>query len=500
MAATASDNAPVPLRLPAILQNPTNHALRQVEAYNAQQREKAQARREAKTTTRVVEKSTGRGKRVIRRLDNAAFTSNPHIVQPSRSDYNPPVPLQHRPSRPSFPSDAIPRSAAIPSVSPPDRDPFSSNSLNGAFSTSLKGTRALLRKRGGRRVEGLVGKVEEEIRGWLGGNWGDLNHSIAPSEGDESWKVIDDNLVDHTIHSGESSTSSASSSRRMPTLHQITSALPILPLTGEDPDQIPAILEISRSPAHLSWLVSDSFERLVVHLIARYYELVSWSDSHVTTSGQNVRLTHIILPNVAKPKPLSQKHDLFTPETSEVSGQSGSEIPTSDSELDVRGRGFHSETDSEAATQRGADSESESEFGEEGYTLVQDPNVAITPLPEMIGDLALSDVDSDVGMGLRRTISNTSSRYASSEGGSEYSSMGDSLTLPPVSSRPPGAAGAAVGGWIEFESGLGEVPRPVIPISVASIRARTGVPSLSMGAGQRDWEDKPTFFEFLYGA
>ncbi|KAK8853381.1 hypothetical protein IAR55_004085 [Kwoniella newhampshirensis] len=502
MAETRTDTAPAPIHIPAILQNPTNHALRQVEAYNAQQREKAQARREAKTITRVVEKGTGRGKRVIRRLDNAAFASNPHIVQPSRGDYNPPIPLQHRPPRASFPADTIPRSAPIPSVSPPERDPFSSNSLNGAFSTSLKGTRALLRKRGGRRVEGLVGKVESEIRGWLGGSWGTLNR--ASSHDDEVWTIIDEQPVDLSSQSSDASgiSTHASSSRRMPALHQITSALPSLPIS--DANQIPAILEISRSPAHISWLVSDSFERLVVHLIARYYELVSWSDTHVTVSGQSVRLTNIILPNIAKPKAQQQSYTLFTPETSEVSGQSSSELPTSGSESD-RG-GFHSETDSEAATQRGGDSESESDL-EEGYTLVDDSisdiegaaNITITSLPDM-SDLALSD--SDMDLGLRRTDSNTSSRYASSEGGSEFSGLGDSLTLPAMP-RTVNATSTTGGGWIEFDVGpvgLGDIPNPTVPISVAGIRAKANLPMPVAQTAGREWEDKPTFFEYLYGA
>lgn len=58
------------LRLPAILQNPQNASLRQVEAYNAQLREKAQARRVARQQPRDTGDHSGRGKRVVRRLDN----------------------------------------------------------------------------------------------------------------------------------------------------------------------------------------------------------------------------------------------------------------------------------------------------------------------------------------------------------------------------------------------------------------------------------------------
>jgi hypothetical protein len=39
----------------------------------------------------------------------------------------------------------------------------------------------------------------------------------------------------------------------------------------------PALVELMRAPHHLIWAVADSFERLVVHLLCRYYELSSFS-------------------------------------------------------------------------------------------------------------------------------------------------------------------------------------------------------------------------------
>jgi hypothetical protein len=54
------------------LQNPTNQSHRQVDAYNTQQREKAAARREARAP--VVDTGyAGKGKRVVRRMDNGRF-------------------------------------------------------------------------------------------------------------------------------------------------------------------------------------------------------------------------------------------------------------------------------------------------------------------------------------------------------------------------------------------------------------------------------------------
>jgi hypothetical protein len=142
--------------------------------------------------------------------------------------------------------------------------------------------RQMLKKRG-RRSEVVVQKVEGEIRKWVGGS--DWAFGVDEVDG-MGWKTIDASLVEvpEDVESGngntngEGSTSTSRSlgaaNKRMPERHHIRSPLPALPVKD---DLIPSILELSRSPAHLSWAVTDSFDRLVVHLVARYYELLSWS-------------------------------------------------------------------------------------------------------------------------------------------------------------------------------------------------------------------------------
>jgi hypothetical protein len=120
----------------------------------------------------------------------------------------------------------------------------------------------MLRK-GGRRVEVLVGIAEKEIRGWLEGE-GLLGGAYG------GWKVLDGTVVE-AIEGAGVSTSPSGPSRRLPAQHQVT-ALPSLP------QPLPAVLELSRSPAHLTWTVAESFDRLVLHLLVRYYELISWSE------------------------------------------------------------------------------------------------------------------------------------------------------------------------------------------------------------------------------
>lgn len=206
----------------------------------------------------------------------ASFTSNPHIVRPSKSDYYPSYPLN---PRPPLPLKSLARSAAIPPTEIPAKDPFSTSSVNGTFSTSLKGIRQALKKKG-RRTEVVVQRVEGELRGWLGGK------GVLGREGIEpEWREVDETLVEDVFSptdeekEGEelvSITNGRVGSRRMPERHRLQGSLPPLPIVD---GMIPAILELSRSAGHLTWMAVEGFERLVIHLICRYYEVVSWSRS-----------------------------------------------------------------------------------------------------------------------------------------------------------------------------------------------------------------------------
>lgn len=186
-------------------------------------------------------------------------------------------------SHPPLPLDTLPRSTAIPPADLPAKDPFSTSSVNGTFSTSIKGIRQALRKKG-RRTEVVVQKVEDGIRSWLSGQ-GVLSNGDDCEE--SKWTVIDDTLLeDHTeVLERESSGTahghgqSSTSGRRIPQQYRVEhGSTPPLPVRD---DLVPAILELSRSAGHLTWLAIESFERLVVHLICRYYEVVSFSTCNV---------------------------------------------------------------------------------------------------------------------------------------------------------------------------------------------------------------------------
>lgn len=224
----------------------------------------------------------------------ASFTSNPHIVRPSKSDWYPSYPLN---PRPPLPLKSLPRSAAIPPSEIPAKDPFSTSSVNGTFSTSLKGIRQALKKKG-RRTEVVVQRVEGELRGWLGGK------GVLGLEGSmPEWRILDDTLVNHVFGAPpqhpngnetgqeddekEDTTTGGAGSRRMPERHRLQGSLPPLPIKD---GTLPAIMELSRSAGHLTWMAVEGFERLVIHLICRYYEVVSWSES--SSSSPSSHLNH----------------------------------------------------------------------------------------------------------------------------------------------------------------------------------------------------------------
>jgi hypothetical protein len=176
---------------------------------------------------------------------------------------------------------------------------------------------------------------------------------------------------------------------------------------------------------------------------------------------------------------------MFTPENSDLSAPSSSDLSSANN------------TDNETSTPAHSDAEGDSdgtEMGESidepvGYSLdagpdgFEDLNIRSPTLESAMGELQVTSLS----LGLGRTYSNSSSQYAESEGtaGSEYG-MADSLgSLPPP---PPG-------GW----AGLGTFEDK--PLNVGAGGAGLTPRRAGLATGQRaTWEDKPSFFEYLYGA
>lgn len=269
--AQAPDDSPVPLSFPAILRNP-----KLADRY-AHLHERSGAA-PLKTSISKARRDEHEGKRWIRRRENAKFADNPHIALPLRGDHTVPVPSKLS----TFPIPLppyLPRSSVLPSSVPGSRDPASASA--GMFSLSLKGARRALRARPGAR--NIVDAIEGHLCAWLEG---------GTYPGEEQGIVF----------------------------------------PGEKVGGREDVLEVSRRALGLVWVVGKvgadgAFERYVVHCLARWYGVVSFSKE---VDGQ--RLTYLLRPQVVA-------STLDTPPATDVSqvdteSDFVSDIHTSDLESD----------------------------------------------------------------------------------------------------------------------------------------------------------------------
>jgi hypothetical protein len=250
---------------------------------------------------------------------SAMLAHNPHAALPSRIDLMPPAPrytstFTHPSSR--SPAAAAIRTASVPSPAAPVSEPVSTEA--GKYTLSLKGVRSMLRKRG-RRAEVVVKIVEKELRGWSGCELGDdeiaatlQGIQIQDIDGFGQPRIIDSTLVNvktsqtasgsqvplaETVSQAQQQEllagSSTSSARRLPrpfslhpasSPHSLSSLLTSLYTSSMSGPydmnaQRQAIIEVVRAPGHLVWAIADGWERLIVHLLVRYYGLISFSKS-----------------------------------------------------------------------------------------------------------------------------------------------------------------------------------------------------------------------------
>ncbi|KAG1742807.1 hypothetical protein EDB19DRAFT_596695 [Suillus lakei] len=272
--AQAPDDSPVPLSFPAILRNP-----KLADRY-AHLRERSAAA-PPKTSISKARRDEHEGKRWIRRRENAKFADNPHIAPPSRGDHAVPVPSKLS----TFPVPLppyLPRSSVLPSSVPGSRDPASASA--GLFSLSLKGARRALRARPGAR--NIVDAIEGHLCAWLEGG---------------TYPGVEEGMV----------------------------------FPGDKVGGREDVLEVNRRALGLVWVVGKdgadgAFERYVVHCLARWYGVVSFSKE---VDGR--RLTYLLRPRVAQ----AVGSTLDTPPATDVSqvdteSDFVSDIHTSDLESD----------------------------------------------------------------------------------------------------------------------------------------------------------------------
>jgi hypothetical protein len=273
--------------------------------------------------------------------------------------------------------------------------------------------------------------------------------------------------------------------------------------------------------------------------------LIATGEEHQSANALHppIRLTHLIIPHLLRPK-TSHRAQVLTPETTDISGQSASEIEAGLSESDDSSSGAESDATvggsekgingrrSGHANPNGAAALSEGEYDVEGYYLDSasersfggEKGGDLSYDEEYVGDetlraeeatgedsalrarlarIALEDTSSSrlVRVSSRDSVRSAatvdtvgSSHYASSEA-SEFTTassigMGDSMILPPAD-----GANGAVNGWQSQNLHAGMALRQVNGANLPAVLGAVGQVKARQG-----WEDRPTFFDYLYGS
>ncbi|BGP49798.1 hypothetical protein JCM10450v2_005703 [Rhodotorula kratochvilovae] len=244
------------------------------------------------------------GKRRRRRWENAQLAGNPHLHRPSRADFSPGPSLKNLSPTFSPPPASFSRSTYVSSTPTAQPSPalLASTATHGHFSMSLRGLRRTLRQavgaRGGGRSEETLATMERELCGWLtmsgripegffhdssgGGGAASLEEACARG------KTLDATPVEEWV---------------APSVG--TSSLPDLPSYGSSSPSpapappIPELTELSRQPHTLVWLAPSPHTRFLLHALARYYALSSFSRP-LSPLEPGVRVTHVLRPQIAR--------------------------------------------------------------------------------------------------------------------------------------------------------------------------------------------------------
>ncbi|PLW05037.1 hypothetical protein PCASD_25700 [Puccinia coronata f. sp. avenae] len=233
---------PLPLSFPSILVNPKLKHISSQLPRNSRPKKTDPAGAE----TRPI------GRRRQQRVSNAQFSANPHVTRPTTRDYQ----LWTADAEMKFrtpPPRGYPSSLYIPPAEPIPIDAFSATM--GAFNRSLKGVRKNIRRlvgppppagSGPGPVEQILLKIDARLSDWV-----DSHVVWKATETDFSRTVVDPNPW--------------------------PCAGPVRHQPVPEPSSDPCIVEISRSPHMLNWEVANPFGRYLVHCVARYYGIVSFS-------------------------------------------------------------------------------------------------------------------------------------------------------------------------------------------------------------------------------
>ncbi|CAO1626313.1 unnamed protein product [Sympodiomycopsis kandeliae] len=301
---------PVPLSIPSILIEPRSRS--------ANRSQPSSSSLHSSSYPPNKQRASVIGKRKVIRYNNNRFTSNPHIVRPSKRDLLPfhandkgksvwnnsnnntggnvrmeDVPRDEREMRQwrlewmahqSQNKDQNRKQALQPGdkgLSSGDTEEVDSGD-SGMYSMSLSEAKLFLRKRAGvvsrkdpssshaeaSPLQALVDCIETEFQTWK-------DQVVYKPQDEVSSRVIIPNDDDE---SGEYQYSSS---------YPSSSSSPSFPSTGR-------VVEVSHQPHTIIYSISDSFDRLLIHSLARVWNFKSFSKNDVQDSTK--RLTYILKP------------------------------------------------------------------------------------------------------------------------------------------------------------------------------------------------------------
>lgn len=275
-------DAPVPMTLPAILQNPRLRHLQPV------------VRTSGPSAASSSTSRSHAGKRRLRRDENSRFASNPHMVRPTPKDY------QLQPNRVvstfqtadgrSSRLETI-RESQVPDFASPHHDSASfevASAMQGQFTISLRDAQQFLRAR-----EASSTTVDEVAGGMVELSFAMSARPVVPRNPTTFMEQLIITVqreilqwLGQTVHLAE--------------LASQGEVRPVMKRPSPSVRNEVAILELRRTSALLVWHVDDAYNRLAVHCVARTLDCPSFSrpvlsrDS-VTPTGD--RHTWILHPN-----------------------------------------------------------------------------------------------------------------------------------------------------------------------------------------------------------
>ena len=172
----------------------------------------------------------------------------------------------------------------------------------GHFAMSLRGLRRTLRMATGPRTrrgdggatEQVLEIMERELGDWLG-----MSGRIPEGFYHDSTAAAAGASLRHAVSRGKLLDSTPLDDVFLPPVEQ----LPDLPTRHDEPQDtsVPTLTELARQPHTLVWLAPSPHHRFLLHCLARYYDLSSFSRP-LSPLEPDVRVTHVLRPQLVRPR------------------------------------------------------------------------------------------------------------------------------------------------------------------------------------------------------